>query len=105
VLRFYMHESQDEDGDRRKLDALIALIGEHPGEDVVRLFIHAADGDRIELSMPTANASEELRTAGITLLGEGGGAEELARPSQTAGRPAPGGNGASRSYGVQPLEV
>jgi DNA polymerase-3 subunit alpha len=102
VLRFYMHESEDADGDRRKLDALIALIGEHPGEDVVRLFIHAADGDRIELSMPRAAATEELRSAGIALLGEGGGAEEIA---QTAKRPAPNGNGAGRTYGVQPLEV
>jgi hypothetical protein len=93
VLRFYMHESDDGAADTQRLDDLITLISEYPGEDSVRLFIHANDGDRIELSMPDARACDELREAGVRLLGEGGGAEEIRRP------------GAGRTAGVQALEV
>jgi DNA polymerase-3 subunit alpha len=96
VLRFYMHESEDGEADTKRLDDLIALIGGYPGDDVVRLFIHANDGDRIELSMPSARACEELRAAGIALLAGHGGADDITRPKN--------GNGA-RTHGVQPLEV
>ncbi|MBI5285570.1 MAG: hypothetical protein HY874_10795 [Chloroflexi bacterium] len=91
TLRFFLHESADADADRARLDALIALISSHPGDDAVRLFIHAHDGDRIELTMPDARACEELRAAGIELLGTSGGAEPLTAPQRT--------------HGVQPLEV
>ncbi len=91
TLRFFLHESADADADRARLDALIALISSHPGEDAVRLFIHAHDGDRIELTMPEARACEELRTAGIELLGTNGGAEPL--------------SASQRTHGVEPLEV
>jgi len=91
TLRFFMHESDDETADRARLDALIALIGEHPGEDIVRLFVHLNDGDKIELAMPAAAASEELRERGIALLGERGGAEAIARPQER------------RTAGVQPV--
>jgi hypothetical protein len=93
VLRFWLHESEDDQADRGRLEALIALVKEHPGEDVVRLFIHAADGDKIELAMPGAAVSEELRAAGIALLGAHGGAEEIAVPR------------AVRTHGVEAVEV
>jgi hypothetical protein len=93
LLRFFLHESDDGDADRRRLDALIALIEQHPGDGVVRLFIHARDHDKIELSMPDAHISDELRDAGIALLGDLGGAEPIAwfKPRKTRG--------------VEPLEV
>jgi DNA polymerase-3 subunit alpha len=78
LLRFWLHESDDHDGDRRRLDALVALLEQHPGDDTVRLFIHARDDDRIELSMPESAVTEELREAGAAVLGPGGGAEEIA---------------------------
>jgi len=93
VLRFYMHESSDAEADRQRLDGLIALIGRYPGEDSVRLFVHARDGDRIELSMPDGRACDELREAGIALLGPGGGADPIKRTAK------------ARTRGVQPLEV
>ncbi|MDE3095257.1 MAG: DNA polymerase III subunit alpha [Chloroflexota bacterium] len=77
TLRFFLHESDDADEDRRRLDALIALIGAYPGRDHIRLFIHARDGDRIELSMPEGRACDELRAAGIALLAPQGGAEPM----------------------------
>jgi DNA polymerase-3 subunit alpha len=91
TLRFFLHESADEHNDRERLDALVSLIALYPGGDSVRLFIHALDGDRIELTLPDGRACDELRSAGIDVLGPGGGAEALVARSRTAG--------------VQPLEV
>ena len=91
TLRFVLHESDDESADRERLDALVSLLGGYPGHDAVRLFIHARDGDRIELTLPDARACDELRTAGIAALGPHGAAEPLAAPKRTVG--------------VQPLEV
>jgi len=91
TLRFFLHESDDDAADRARLDALVELIGGYPGGDAVRLFIHARDGDRIELTLPDARACEELRAAGVEALGPDGGAEAL--PPER------------RSVGVQPLEV
>jgi hypothetical protein len=69
-------------------------MAKYPGGDDVRLFIHARDGDRIELAMPPARACDELRDAGMAALGPGGGAEPI----------APQGAG-PRTRGVEPLEV
>jgi hypothetical protein len=90
-LRFILHESDDHEADRARLDALIELLKKSPGSHPVRLFIHAGDGDRIELSMPDAAISEELREAGIAALGANGDAEPLPQDRRTVG--------------VQPLEV
>ncbi len=79
LLRFHMHESDDDDADRARLDDLVRLLGEYPGDDEVRLFIHARDGDRIELSLPESRACDELREAGIALLGALGGADAISR--------------------------
>ncbi len=95
-LRFILHESDDHEADRERLDALIDLVKQHPGPDPVRLFIHGHDGDKIELTLPDATASETLRTAGIQLLGPTGAAEPLAKPAPTNGR---------RTRGIEPLEV
>jgi hypothetical protein len=57
----------------------------------VRLFIHARDGDKIELAMPDARACEELRSLGIEMLGPNGDADPLAA--------------SVRSRGVEALEV
>jgi DNA polymerase-3 subunit alpha len=95
VLRFYLHESEDHDADRSRLDALIDLIRQHPGRDAVRLFIHGHDGDKFELTLNDAAVAEAVRSAGIEILGPGGGAEPL---------DAPAANGA-RTRGIEPLEV
>jgi hypothetical protein len=90
TLRFYLHESDDHDADRERLDALIALIEQHPGDDAVRLFIHGHDGDKIELTLPDGAVSEQLRSAGIEVLGSNGGAEPLK---------------AQRTRGIEAVEV
>ncbi len=89
LLRFFLHESDDPDEDKARLDELIALLARHPGDDSIRLFVHARDGDRIELSMPDARACDELRAAGIAALTPCGGADPIVpcAPS-TAPRPA-----------------
>jgi len=92
TLRFFLHESEDEAADRARLDALIALVRRFPGEDAVRLFVHTHDGDKIELTLDDAAASEELWAAGIAALGPDGGAEPLVA-------------GDGRTVGAQPLEV
>jgi hypothetical protein len=91
TLRFFLHESDDAAADRARLDALVALIAGFPGTDLIRLFIHAHDGDRIELHLPDARACEDLRTAGIDVLGRQGGADPLPEPRKTRG--------------VEPMEV
>jgi hypothetical protein len=97
LLRFYLHETEDAAADRRRLDELVALIERYPGDDLVRLFVHAHDGDRIELSMPPARVCDELRDAGIALLAEAaGGAEPIALARPPAAR---------TRRGVEPLEV
>src|SRR5207248_5541497 len=75
AIRFILHESPDEDADRVRLDALIEVLRQYPGGDDIRLFVHARDGDRIELTMPSARACEELRVAGIAALAPQGDAE------------------------------
>jgi DNA polymerase-3 subunit alpha len=98
-LRFFLHESDDPDADRARLDGLIALIERYPGDDTVRLFIHAQDDDKIELNMPRARVCEELRDEGVALLGDHGGAdaiEALVPPRAASAR---------RTRGVEPLEV
>jgi DNA polymerase-3 subunit alpha len=93
TLRFTLHESDDADEDRRRLDALVALLERHPGGDRVRLFVHARDGDKIELSLPSAIVTEELRTAGLGALGPRGGAEPIREETPR------------RTRGIEPLEV
>jgi DNA polymerase-3 subunit alpha len=96
LLRFWLHESDDAGADRKRLDDLVSLIERYPGTDRVRIFIHANDGDRIELSMPPARVCDELRDAGMVLLGDLGGAEEIVREQPGAPR---------KTRGVEPLEV
>ncbi len=95
-LRFVLHESDDSDADRERLDALIELIRQHPGRDTVRLFIHGHDGDKFELTLDDAAATDDLRAAGIDALGPGGSAEPLTE--------SPVRNGA-KTRGIEPLEV
>ena len=91
TLRFVLHESDDDEADRARLDGLVTLLASYPGDDAIRLFIHARDGDRIELTLPSARACEELRAAGVQALGPGGGADAIVYPPRTRG--------------VEPLEV
>jgi hypothetical protein len=93
LLRFWMHETEDADADRRRLDELVSLIERFPGDGVVRLFIHASDHDKIELSMPPARVCDELRDAGAAILGDAGGAEPISTVKSR------------RTRGVEPLEV
>ena len=83
-----LHESPDDDADRARLDALIEVLRQYPGDDDIRLFVHARDGDRIELTMPSARACEDLRIAGVAALAAQGDAEvisDLARAKAVAG--------------------
>jgi hypothetical protein len=95
VLRFFLHESDDEDADRARVASLIDLLAQHPGADTVRLFVHTREDDRIELSMPDARASEDLRVAAAALLAPHGGVDD----AQTNGARA------RRTHGIEPLEV
>jgi DNA polymerase-3 subunit alpha len=76
-LRFFFHEGEDADADRDRVDRLVSLLAEYPGDDDIRLFVHALDGDRVELALPPARACEELRARGVEVLAPAGGADEI----------------------------
>ncbi len=83
-IRFVLHESPDEDADRARLDALIEVLRQYPGDDAIHLFVHARDGDRIELTMPSGRACDELLAAGIEALGPNATGEMIGGPAQLA---------------------
>ncbi len=76
-LRFFLHECEDADADRERVDRLVELLAEYPGDDEIRLFVHALDGDRVELALPPARACEELRSRGADILAPAGGADDI----------------------------
>ena len=84
-LRFFLHEGPDEEADRERLDRLVELLGEYPGDDEIRLFVHALDGDHVELALPCARASEELQRRGADILSPAGGAEAIETIALPAG--------------------
>ncbi|MEX2246368.1 MAG: DNA polymerase III subunit alpha [Dehalococcoidia bacterium] len=92
ALRLFLHEPDDEEAGTARIDALIEMLGEFPGDGHIRLFVHTRADDRIELSLPDARICDELCERAAALLQPHGGVEKPA-------------NGRPRTRGVEPLEV
>ena len=70
VLRITLEETEDEAADRARVAALVACLRDFPGDDPVRLRVRQADGQEVELALPSARACEELRGRLIEVVGE-----------------------------------
>ena len=75
VLRVTLEETEDEAADRARVAALVACLRDFPGDDPVRLRIRQADGQEVELALPSARASEELVERLRQVVGEQSGVQ------------------------------
>jgi len=55
--------------------ALVACLRDFPGDDPVRLRVRQADGQEVELALPSARACEELAERLAEAVGEQGRVE------------------------------
>jgi DNA polymerase-3 subunit alpha len=75
VLRVTLEETEDEAADRARVGALVACLRDFPGDDPVRLRVRQADGQEVELALPSARACEELVERLDEVVGEQGRVE------------------------------
>jgi DNA polymerase-3 subunit alpha len=75
VVRITLEETEDEAADRARVAALVACLRDFPGDDPVRLRVRQADGQEVELALPSARASEELVGRLREVVGEQGRVE------------------------------
>jgi hypothetical protein len=54
-------ETDDEDGDQKRLATVFRLLQDHAGNDSVRLTIRTRYDETIELALPSARLDDELR--------------------------------------------
>jgi DNA polymerase-3 subunit alpha len=59
-LHIAVHETEDEDADRERLEHIVAALRNFPGGDEMRLNVHTGDGREIGLALPSARACPEL---------------------------------------------
>jgi DNA polymerase-3 subunit alpha len=60
-LRLQMEETEDEEGDQKRLAAVFNLLQQRPGADPVYLTIRTRDGDNFDLQLPSAALDEGLK--------------------------------------------
>jgi hypothetical protein len=75
VLRIALEETEDEAADRARVAALVACLHDFPGDDPVRLRVRQADGQEVELALPSARACDELVERLRAAVGETGRVE------------------------------
>jgi hypothetical protein len=75
VLRITLEETDDEAADRARVGALVACLRDFPSDDPVRLRVRQADGQEVELALPSARACEELAERLRAVVGEQGRVE------------------------------
>jgi DNA polymerase-3 subunit alpha len=83
VVRITLEETEDEAADRARVAALVAGERDFPGDDPVRLRVRQADGQEVELALPSARASEELVERLRQVVGEQGRVELESRTALT----------------------
>jgi hypothetical protein len=64
--------------------ALVACLRDFPGDDPVRLRVRQADGQEVELALPSARACEELVERLRAAVGEQGRVEVQTETTTTA---------------------
>jgi len=84
VLRITLEETEDEAADRARVAALVACLRDFPGDDPVRLRVRQADGQEVELALPSARACEELVERLRAAVGEQGRVEVQTETTTTA---------------------
>ena len=77
TLRVELHETDDEDADRDRLDQLLAALRDFPGDDVVRLTVRTLDGSAqpMALGKLRVRTCPELTARLQTVLSDAGGVE------------------------------
>jgi len=70
ALHLELHETEDEEADRKRLASVFRLIQEQPGSDRVTLTIHTRGGEAIDLALPTTKLDEALRASLQSAIGE-----------------------------------
>jgi DNA polymerase-3 subunit alpha len=74
VVRITMEETEDEAADRARMAALVACLRDFPGDDPVRLRVRQADGQDVDLALPSTRACPELVERLAEVVGEQGSA-------------------------------
>ena len=69
-----MRETDDEDADRDRLERLLAVLADHPGDEDVRLTVHMLDGQSqgVKLGKVRVSIDGELLTELADVLGDAG---------------------------------
>jgi hypothetical protein len=62
----------------------VACLRDFPGDDPVRLRVRQADGQEVELALPSARACEELVERLRAVIGDGGNAGLESQTARTA---------------------
>jgi DNA polymerase III subunit alpha len=70
ALHLELHETEDEDVDRKRLASVFRLLQEQPGPDRITLTIHTRGGEGIDLALPTAKLDEALRASLLAAVGD-----------------------------------
>jgi DNA polymerase-3 subunit alpha len=60
-LALVLEESEDEDGDQRRLAGVFSLLQANPGPDAVQLTIRTRAGETIDLALPSAALDDALQ--------------------------------------------
>jgi hypothetical protein len=75
TFRIELRETDDEAADRDRLERVLALLREHPGDDKVRLTVRTLDGAAHAVALPATTASDELTSRLRETLGDAGTVE------------------------------
>jgi DNA polymerase III subunit alpha len=73
ALHLELHETEDEDADRKRLASVFRLLQEQPGPDRITLTIHTRGGEGIDLALPTAKLDEALKASLKAAVGDAAG--------------------------------
>ncbi|MCI0890871.1 MAG: hypothetical protein J4O04_08690, partial [Chloroflexi bacterium] len=77
ALRVELRETDDEDADRDRLERLLAVLADHPGDEDVHLTVHTLDGQSqgVKLGKVRVSIDGELLTELSDVLGDAGSVE------------------------------
>jgi hypothetical protein len=72
-VRVELRETDDEDADRDRLDRVLEVLRDFPGDDEVRLTVHTLGGDSLAVALGRlrARSCDELTERLAAVLGRG----------------------------------
>ena len=74
-LHITLLETADVDSDQRRLRDLMTILRDHEGHDFTHLTIRHNNGEEVDLELPSAHASPQLKESIAKVVGEWGSAE------------------------------